>query len=73
MDIITMIRRGGLEARLEMDAKNQYMARVYQKDKQLKEAGPYYDQDEAEVELGALLDVVWREMSSTKEKLVRRL
>lgn len=71
--IITRIKRGAYAGSV-IQEKNQYFLNVTLSGKSVKDAGPYYDQDEAEVELGTLIDTVWREMNSSKEsKLVRRI
>jgi len=71
--VITRIKRGIYSGSV-IQEKNQYFLNVTLSGKSVKDAGPYFDQDEAEVELGTLIDTVWREAnSSTKSKLVRRL
>lgn len=70
--IITKIKRGSFEGTVTQE-QNKYFLSVTQAGKHMKDAGPYFDQDEAEVELGTLIDTVWREISSTKGKLVRRV
>lgn len=70
--VITRIKRGAYEGAV-IQNKNQYFARVTQAGKTIKDAGPFYDQDEAEVELGTLIDTAWREVSGPKPKLVRRV
>lgn len=72
LPIVSQIKRGTLEGTVTQD-KNQYFCTVFQGGKKLKEAGPYFDQDEADMELGTLIDNAWREAPSTKDKLVRRM
>lgn len=72
MAVLTTIKRGVYEGTVVQNG-NQYFAVVYNGKIKLKEAGPYYDQDEAEVELGTLIDDAWRETASPKGKLVRRM
>lgn len=71
--VMTTIKRGTYEGTLIQDVKtNQFFAVVMQAGKEVKKGGPYYDQDEAEVELGTLIDNVWREAIPAKSPLARR-
>ena len=72
--VLTQIKRGPYTGTLIQEG-NKYFAKVYigTDEKPVKEAGPYFDQDEAEVELGTLIDTAWREKTSTSSKLVRRM
>ncbi len=71
--ILTKIVRGALEGRLEQEGTN-YYAIVSKGGRTVKESPVYNDQDEAEVELGTLIDQYWRESSGLpKTKTVRRL
>lgn len=70
--ILTRIKRGLFEGTVVQEA-NKYFAYAYKGTKELAKAGPFFDQDEAEVELGTLIDTEWRKTSGTKAKLVRRL
>lgn len=73
--VITRIKRGPLEGVLFQEG-NSFFVKVLRvgSTQVLKEnSEPFYDQEEAEVMLGGMLDDAWREISLVKNKTVRRM
>lgn len=70
---MTTVKRGLLTGTVIFKDNRFYS--IIRKDKKImKELGPFSDQDEAEVEMGTVLDTIWRENNGLQgPKTVRRL
>lgn len=73
--LITRIKRGPLEGVLFQEGNSFFVKVVKSGTGQLikENTEPFYDQEEAEVMLGGMLDDAWREVSLVKNKTVRRM
>lgn len=73
---LTTVKRGPLEGYVMQDGNRIYL-QVFKSGRKIKESDPgkpYYDQEEAEIELGSLIDTAWREDNSLpKQGTVRRI